>query len=39
MSDRLKELFDEVVATLREDTKRHGVTVDPLRYVEDEVAR
>lgn len=39
MSDRLKELFDEIVITLREDMKRHGQTVDPLRYVEDEVAR
>jgi len=39
MADRLKELYDEVVKTLREDMHREGRSTDPVRYVEDEVAR
>ncbi len=39
MSDRLKGLFEEIVATLREDVSRQGADIDPLLYVEDEVNR
>lgn len=39
MEERLKGLFDEIVATLREDARRSGIEVDPLEYVEQESAR
>ena len=37
MEDRLKSLFDEILLTLRDNTKAAGI--DPLKYVEDEAAR
>jgi len=39
MEDRLKNLFNEIVATLREDISRQGREIDPLQYVEDETKR
>jgi len=39
MADRMKDLFEEIVTTLREDMKRQGSSVDPLHYVEAEVVR
>jgi len=39
MEERLKSLFDEIVATLREDASRSGIEVDPLHYVEVESGR
>ncbi len=37
MEDRLKRLFDEIVLTLRDNTKQDGI--DPLKYVEGEASR
>jgi len=39
MADRMQDLFEEIVTTLRADMKRQGSSVDPLHYVEEEVQR
>ncbi|MCP4547264.1 MAG: hypothetical protein GY835_12465 [bacterium] len=39
MEDRLKNLFNEILATLREDIRRQGRDIDPMQYVDEEITR